>query len=78
MKAWRAGWHAAKIFLSFTVCTLIFYFGLLWMNQEYQNYHKYDEPKGKAVKVYQANSSEVGEQGNDWLKRLLFFFESGE
>ncbi|WP_270180579.1 YqzK family protein [Alkalihalobacillus sp. CinArs1] len=63
-----------KVFLLFTGCTLLFYFGILWVNQEYQNYHRYDEPEGKAVKVVQMES--VPQQ--IFLERLGLFFQTGE
>ncbi|MFK3958638.1 MULTISPECIES: YqzK family protein [Bacillales] len=63
-----------KVFLLFTGCTLLFYFGILWVNQEYQNYHRYDVPQGKAVKVVQMES---GIQ-HTFLERLNLFYQTGE
>ena len=34
-----------KVFIIFTGCTILFYYGIMWVNEEYQNYHRYDEPK---------------------------------
>ncbi|WP_347552909.1 YqzK family protein [Pseudalkalibacillus hwajinpoensis] len=62
-----------KVFLLFTGCTLLFYFGILWVNQEYQNYHRYDEPQGKAVKVVQMETDK-----QIFLERLEFFYQTGE
>lgn len=79
MKSWLSlCWNASKIFISFTACTLLFYFGLLWVNQEYQDYHRYDEPKGKAVKVFQSDAATTNTEESNWLIRLLFFYESSE
>ncbi|MDN4527313.1 YqzK family protein [Fictibacillus fluitans] len=79
MGSWlKLSWSAFKIFVSFTACTLLFYFGLLWINQEYQNYHRYDVPKGKAVKVFQNDSAAESMDEGNWLIRLLFFYESSE
>ncbi|MBD8070337.1 YqzK family protein [Bacillus sp. PS06] len=62
-----------KIFILFTGCTILFYYGIMWVNQEYENYHRYDEPQGTAVKV-----STVGETEYKWFDRLKFFYHYGE
>ncbi|MFC0188386.1 YqzK family protein [Fictibacillus aquaticus] len=67
-------WRSSKVFLAFSVCTLIFYYGLQWLNKEYENYHRYDEPEGRAVKVFKMDA---GSEGNI-LDRLKFFYQSGE
>lgn len=43
--------EAIWVFFLFVGCTLVFYYGILWVSEEYNNYHRYDEPKGRAVKV---------------------------
>ncbi|WP_117169302.1 YqzK family protein [Paraliobacillus sediminis] len=60
-----------KLFLLFILCTTLFYFGLRAMEVEYQNYHRYDPPEGKAVKVMQ-------QEQHDWINRLSIFFRIGE
>ncbi|GER66085.1 putative membrane protein YqzK [Weizmannia acidilactici] len=65
--------HALKIFILFLCCTLLFYFTLLWVNQEYENYHRYEKPKGAAVKVSAAAKDEPA-----WVQRLLLFYMDGE
>ncbi len=60
-----------KIFIIFTACTLLFYFGLKMMNEEYEKIHRYDEPEGKAVKVFQPHDEGL-------LDRLSIFFRLGE
>ncbi|WP_186578297.1 YqzK family protein [Aquibacillus kalidii] len=60
-----------KIFVIFTACTILFYFGLKAMHAEYEEYHRYDPPEGKAVKVF--NYEERG-----ILDRLSIFFRLGE
>ncbi|SDJ66204.1 YqzK family protein [Sediminibacillus albus] len=62
---------ALKIFVIFTVCTLLFYFGLRAMHAEYQDYHRYDPPEGRAVKVFKNDEQE-------WIERLSIFFRLGE
>ncbi|TLS35665.1 YqzK family protein [Pseudalkalibacillus caeni] len=68
-------WDTVKVFGLFTICTLLFYYGLLWVNQEYQNYHRYDEPQGKAVKVIQMETTDAG---STWGDRLQYFLRNGE
>jgi hypothetical protein len=46
----------------------------MWINQEYQNYHRYDEPEGAAVKV----TKMVEGRDEGWLQRLVFFYHYGE
>ncbi|MDP4083795.1 MAG: YqzK family protein [Bacillota bacterium] len=61
-----------KVFILFTGCTILFYYGIMWVNEEYQNYHRYDEPKGAAIKV----SNMV--EGNSSFERLILFYLNGE
>ncbi|KMK76099.1 YqzK family protein [Alkalihalobacillus pseudalcaliphilus] len=67
-------WHALKVFLLFMGCTVFFYYGILWISEEYESMHRYDEPQGKAVKVFQIESSEEHSMKN----RLLWFYRLGE
>jgi hypothetical protein len=67
-------WNTAKVFAAFSLCTVVFYFGLLWINHEYEDYHRYDEPKGNAVKVFNLNSGEDA----DILERIFYFYQTGE
>ena len=60
-----------KIFIIFTACTLLFYFGLRAIHAEYQEYHRYDPPEGKAVKVFSSEEQ-------DLIDRLSIFFRLGE
>ncbi|WP_258953981.1 YqzK family protein [Thalassobacillus devorans] len=41
------------------------------VHQEYERYHRYDEPKGAAVKVF--NQEDIS-----WPERLSIFFQLGE
>ncbi|MGC4376431.1 YqzK family protein [Fictibacillus sp. Mic-4] len=76
MKSWlKLCWNTVKVFIAFSICTAMFYYGLRWLNQEYEDYHRYDEPEGKAVKVFQLNLSE---EGGNRMERLLYFYKSGE
>ncbi|MDF9760691.1 MULTISPECIES: YqzK family protein [Peribacillus] len=66
--------HTAKVMILFVSFTVLFYIGMVWLNQEYQSYHRYDEPKGMAVKV-----SKAVDTGDDaWLERLMLFYLNGE
>ena len=62
-----------KVFILFTGCTLLFYYGIMWVNQEYEDYHRYDEPKGTAIKVNSVEENDLG-----WFDRLLLFYLDGE
>ncbi|MDQ0213761.1 hypothetical protein J2S13_000155 [Oikeobacillus pervagus] len=67
-------WQMFKVFILFTGCTTLFYYGMIWINQEYENYHRYEEPEGSAVKVYQS----LNEDPPNWVDRLLLFYLDGE
>lgn len=67
-------YNTFKVFILFTGCTVLFYYGIMWINQEYQNYHRYDEPEGAAVKV----TKMVEERDEGWVQRLVFFYHYGE
>jgi hypothetical protein len=66
--------HTLKVFLLFTGCTILFYYGIMWVNEEYQGYHRYDEPKGAALKV----SSSSQQEGTSLFDRLVLFYLNGE
>lgn len=63
-----------KVFILFTGCTILFYYAIMWVSEEYQNYHRYDEPDGKAIKVASYGSSEE----QNWFNRLVSFYLNGE
>jgi arginine exporter protein ArgO len=63
-----------KVFIIFTGCTILFYYGIMLVNEEYQNYHRYDEPEGAALKV----SNVVHEKDSSLLDRLMWFYLNGE
>ena len=44
--------NVVKLFVLFLCCTLLFYFGLRALHDEYERYHRYDEPEGQTVKVF--------------------------
>ncbi|MDZ5471128.1 YqzK family protein (plasmid) [Bacillus sp. 31A1R] len=75
MKSWfKLVFQTLKVFILFTGCTILFYYGIMWVNEEYQDYHRYDEPRGSAVKVSASGTSE--ESG--WFDRLILFYKNGE
>lgn len=45
-------WDVLKVMIIFLCCTFLFYFGLRAMHHEYEEYHRYDQPDGPAVKVF--------------------------
>jgi hypothetical protein len=71
----RIVWNTLKVFIAFTGCTLLFYYGMIWLNQEYENYHRYDEPSGRAVKVFIEFEED---RETNWLNRLWLFYDIGE
>ena len=74
MNSWKKIlFQMLKVFLLFTGCTILFYYSIVWINEEYENYHRYDEPEGSAVKV-----STTEQQTDTWFERLLFFYRDGE
>ncbi|MBS4173345.1 YqzK family protein [Bacillus sp. FJAT-49736] len=73
MSGIRIFFKTLKVFILFTGCTLLFYYGIMWVNQEYENYHRYDEPKGTAIKVNSTNQKD-----SNWINRLLLFYLDGE
>ncbi|HET7578433.1 MAG TPA: YqzK family protein [Bacillales bacterium] len=76
MRSWfRIFWDTLKVFVLFIGCTVLFYYALMWVNQEYASYHRYDKPKGHAVEVSQQTSDH---HPYDWLDRLELFYQFGE
>lgn len=63
-----------KVFIIFTGCTILFYYGIMWVSEEYQNYHRYDGPEGAALKV----SKNVNEENSSLVDRLKLFYLNGE
>ncbi|TCT25648.1 uncharacterized protein DUF4227 [Melghiribacillus thermohalophilus] len=60
-----------KVLIIFMVCTIFFYYGLRLMHEEYENFHRYDRPEGRAIKVFDQNDGNL-------LDRLSIFFRLGE
>ena len=46
----------------------------MWLNEEYTEYHRYDEPKGAAIKV----TATEGEHSSNWFDRFVLFYLTGE
>ncbi|MBN6888347.1 uncharacterized protein DUF4227 [Cytobacillus horneckiae] len=75
MKSWfKVAYQTVKVFVLFTGCTILFYYGIMWLNEEYQDYHRYDEPNGAAVKVV----ASANETDSTWFERLILFYLNGE
>lgn len=75
MKSWfKVVFQTVKVFILFTGCTILFYYGIMWINEEYQDYHRYDEPQGTAIKVSGTGTGE----GSKWFDRLILFYLNGE
>ncbi|WP_096188542.1 YqzK family protein [Evansella halocellulosilytica] len=76
MKALRSVLQAIWVFFMFLGCTIFFYYGILWVSEEYKDYHRYDEPKGRAVKVSFYEDTEDPSVFS-W-ERLRIFLNHGE
>jgi len=70
----KIAWQTLKVFIIFTGCTILFYYGIMWVSEEYQNYHRYDGPEGAALKV----SNQVNEENPSLVDRLKLFYLNGE
>ncbi|MGD6815672.1 YqzK family protein [Metabacillus sp. 113a] len=70
----RAGFDMMKVFIVFTGFTILFYYAIIWINLEYQDYHRYDQPEGSALRVTKMAENEP----DQWLNRLIFFYTDGE
>ncbi|TSB46572.1 YqzK family protein [Alkalicoccobacillus porphyridii] len=68
--------QTVKVMLLFIGCTLFFYYGILWVSEEYESYYRYDTPEGNAIKV----NADLVEQESDVsvLTRLVWFYKLGE
>jgi hypothetical protein len=66
--------QAIKVFVIFTGCTILFYYGIIWVNQEYQDYHRYDEPEGAAIRA----STVEHNADISVMDRLILFYLNGE
>lgn len=75
MKSWfELVMHTLKVFILFTGCTVLFYYGIMWVNEEYESYHRYDTPEGAAIKV----SGTFNKNETSMLDRLKLFYLNGE
>ena len=74
-QAMKVMFDVVKVFILFVGCTLLFYFAILWVNEEYQNYHRYDKPTGESVEEV---SGMHGSVADNWMDRVIFFYENGE
>ncbi|WP_078391286.1 YqzK family protein [Shouchella patagoniensis] len=64
-----------KAALLFVGCTIFFYYGILWVNEEISQHQKYDEPEGRAIKA-STGDSEFNSISIE--QRLELFLWSGE
>ncbi|WP_163582742.1 DUF4227 family protein [Gracilibacillus saliphilus] len=60
-----------KFFIIFVLCTILFYYVIKALHQEYEKLDRYEYPQGNAVKVFQQEEPDVWE-------RLSIFFRLGE
>ncbi len=66
--------HTVKVFVVFVGFTILFYAGMIWLNEEYEDYNRYEQPEGAALKV--SSSETDGDAG--WMNRLKLFYWNGE
>jgi hypothetical protein len=65
---------AIKVFIIFTGCTVLFYYAMLWINQEYQYYNRYQNPGDGAVKA----SATMDNEERSWFDRIVLLYLDGE
>lgn len=70
----EAVWNGLKILIVFVACTAMFYYGILFVMAEYQGDHRFDEPEGNAIKVFESDVS----QQPTFQERLWHFWQRGE
>ncbi|MDM5235793.1 YqzK family protein [Bacillus cereus] len=75
-RALKITFDGIKVFLLFTSCTILFYFAILWINEEYESYHRYEKPKEETVEKVSGNEEEPAKDA--FVNRMMFFYENGE
>lgn len=73
-KFFQAIFHTFRLSIIIVGCMLLFYYGIMWVKQEYDDYQRYEEPEGAAVKVFKLQEKIQ----RDWFERLLLFYQNGE
>lgn len=74
-RALKLTFDGMKVFLLFTSCTILFYFAILWINEEYESYHRYEKPKEETVEKV---SGKEEPEKDAFVNRMMFFYENGE
>ena len=74
-RALKLTFDGIKVFLLFTSCTILFYFAILWINEEYESYHRYEKPKEETVEKVSGNEEPAKDA---FVNRMMFFYENGE
>lgn len=75
-KQFRNLMDICKLLLIFVTLTFIFYGVIVWINDKIEPQHRYEEPRGRAVKVVQME--EESTLLYDFKERLLLFYQIGE
>ncbi|WZY01220.1 DUF4227 family protein [Bacillus sp. FSL W7-1360] len=70
----QAAWDLVKVMILFIGCTVLFYYGMLWISNEYSQYKHHQEPEGKALKVINVDKDVLPAMG----ERLGLFYQLGE
>lgn len=74
-RALKMIFNGLKVFFLFISCTVLFYFAILWVNEEYESYHRYEKPKEEMVE--KVSGTEELEK-DALVNRMIFFYENGE
>ncbi|PDY00803.1 hypothetical protein COM13_07435 [Bacillus pseudomycoides] len=74
-RALKLTFDGMKVFLLFTGCTILFYFAILWINEEYESYHRYEKPKEETIEKVSGNEEPAKDV---FVNRMIFFYENGE
>ena len=75
MRKWlKTTGEVMKVFILFTGFTVLFYYAMIWINSEYESYHRYDKPEGAAIKVMEMDQP----NHDNWQDRLIYFYQNGE
>lgn len=75
MNVLKVFFDVLKVFILFIGCTVLFYYGMIWINQEYQSYNRYTPPEEGAVK---ASANLYQPENQTWWDRAVLFYLNGE
>lgn len=65
-----------KLFVLFIGCTVLFYYGLQWLDHHYASTRKYDQPSDGAIKV--VGQVQTSSTSDTVTNRFFQFLRDGE